>query len=92
MQHEIELQFFFSYRVNLHLMLSPFFGLVPLRVFVSLVIIILFAVSFANHLLPVAKSPLLLQRPPRDVVVISVGISGLIVNRPVRFLVVLLRA
>jgi hypothetical protein len=50
-----------------HVVLRPLLWLLPLRRLVPLVVVILFAAAFADHLLPVAEAPLLLQRPPHRI-------------------------
>lgn len=73
---------------NLHFILSPLLGLLPLRRLVPLVVVILFTAALADHLLPVAESPLLLRRPTDC---IAVAVTRLVVQS-IRFFVLLVGA
>lgn len=73
---------------NLHFVLSPLFGLLPLRRLVSLVVVILFTAALADHLLPVAESSLLLRRPSDC---IAVTVARLVIQS-IRFFVLVVGA
>lgn len=73
---------------KLHFIFSPLLWLLPLRRLVALIVIILLAVAFADHLLPVAGAPLLLWRPPQC---IPVAVARFVI-KSFRFFVLLVRA